>query len=139
MITVEELHEIKSIFIHIHVVNINQLPPSLEERAKAIRETAARMFGQMYPHEFHPDDMCIQYEHTEEDGVIVCRATWVPDFDTAELVGGPNDGLAIRLPFPNGTVTTASGVRTLHYHLTGFNTASRRHVFQLEKEGTHAQ
>lgn len=136
MITVDELHEIKRHYLHVKALLVSEA--SETEKDTALREMAARMFCQVFPpHNFHPADMLLAYSGTEEGGVVTMTVRWDPQFTEGELLGGPRDGMRLPLQFPHSTVTTGAGVGTSTYHLSGFNTETRRHVFTLEREGSH--
>lgn len=141
MIPLKELHIIHKAFVRLFVsftADVTQ-----DEKEAGLRDTAAKAFRQCFaPHDFHPEDMLLTYEHTEDDqeGLVIYRAQWDPTFTEIELRGGSQDGLVMHHPFPNSTVTTSSGVGGLHhYHLVGFNTDTRRYIFALERAGQPAQ
>lgn len=139
MISLTELHTIRGAYFKLHAVIFKE--STEEQRETAVKATAARAYEECFPpHKFDPLDMLVTYECTDENNVMTYRVQWDPPYRDAELLGGSRDGSVLHLTFPQNTVTTPAGVGgSNHYHLVGFNTETRRHIFALEREGSPAQ
>lgn len=106
-----------------------------------LRLEAQRILSEAFdPFPIDPRDItitCITMDGEPGDVKLVYRATWDPPMITeVQLRGGRHDGWAYALKYPHNTVTFPPNVGSSedHYFMSGFDTDTRRFVFDYQEK-----
>lgn len=111
--------------------------------APSLRSTAAEALSLCFEFDVHPDDVQVSVVSVEGDPGsyrFIYRATWDPNQQLAELVGGPEHGRKYTLAVPSATVTICHGMGRYKesvpdkYCFVGFEVDSRRFIYQYQEK-----
>lgn len=102
------------------------------DRDPVLRATAAKILREAFSYPIDENDITITCCSLREEGPggyrLLYRATWEPPMVEVILRNGDVE-TPHHLSYPQASVTTSTGMRTLVYQLAGFDTDTRRYVF----------